>query len=310
MCLRADRFSRGVATIVTADLGKTGDPGRIALPASQSYPALLQRVTSLLTCQASATQGKYVLLKTSKSRLQVARCPPEVGGDGTCLSYGDLLLVNSIEHADWLSQPAALWVCEGCGQAWCAAYHLTRIVRTTDQLLWMRPWFSSQEYHPFSEMQSRQLFDAAILVERADWDATRAVVPSLPDFESFAVMTDHDLLHLWLQDRPAYAIPAEWESFSHHLRINCIASDPLEISKAISILEGHMSDLSQPPAALIGRFEELPDDRRYYNTLYFDLPEGLEFRTCLSIPPYRLVFSGRLCFQPAPTCTDLILTSG
>lgn len=219
------------------------------------------------------------------------------------LRYGDTELTNCVDAADWHTQPAAPWACWHCGNAWCCQHRLARIVRTEDQLLWMAPYFSTFEYKAFADIRPEQLFDASLLIDRNDWETNRKVVPSLPPFDSFSLINTHDICHLWLQNRPSFAVPEEWDSLSHHLSRKCIASHPFDLPNAIEIIEKHLNALQCPAQDLVGRFEELKDDPDSYNTLYFDLEGTPEFIAFLALPS-SVVISGRYYFSPVNDSAD------
>lgn len=167
----------------------------------------------------------------------------------------------------------------------------------------MAPYFSTFEYKAFADIRPEQLFDASLLIDRNDWETNRKVVPSLPPFDSFSLINTHDICHLWLQNRPSFAVPEEWDSLSHHLSRKCIASHPFDLPNAIEIIEKHLNALQCPAQDLVGRFEELKDDPDSYNTLYFDLEGTPEFIAFLALPS-SLVISGRYYFSPVNDSAD------
>ena len=240
-----------------------------------------------------------------KSHLQTTTHRSDFGEEWIGLRYGDTELTNCVSAADWHTQPAAPWACWHCGLAWCCAHRLARIVRTEDQLLWMTPYFSTYECKAFSEIRRDELFDAALLIDRADWESTIKTLPSLPAFESFDLITNHDICYLWLQERPAHAVQNEWDTVSQHIRHHCIASHPFDLQDAIQIIETHLHQLCSPPKGLVGTFQKIEGDPDAYNTLYFDGKGTPEFIAFLSIFPHFLVISGRYYFaeieQPANT---------
>lgn len=226
---------------------------------------------------------KAVVLPNSP--IQITNHRSEFGEEWVGLKHGEIDLTNNISAADWHTQPAAPWACWHCGQAWCCQHRLSRIVRTTDQMLWMAPYFSTYQYMPYRDIRKEQLFNHSLIIKRADWESVRNTVSLLPPFESFEQIIDHDVCHLWLQERPAYAVEPAWDSLSKHLRNNFIASDPLDLSDAVQIIESQLQCLQRPPKHLTGTFRSIGDDASQYNTLYLDDPGGSEFVVFMTISP-------------------------
>lgn len=220
----------------------------------------------------------------ASAELTITPQPNEIGEKWTGLQFGDLLLSNSIEAADWKSDPVCPAVCAGCGFAWCAQLHLSRIVRTDTQLLWMPPYYASNCCDPSDENRFHTLLEDAVLLDITDWERVRTEARALPVAGSFPVITNHDLYNLWLQQRPAFAVENEYDSFLQHIRRNCITSHPLDLYAAISVIETCDAVMQEPAIPLAGSLKVVsaPPHTEAYNTLYFDLdgtPEFVTFRT-------------------------------
>lgn len=146
--------------------------------------------------------------------------------DGTAwtgLRYGSLLLSNSVENADWHSDPVCPWACWDCHQAWCAQACLSRVVQTTSQLVFMPPYRNTALCDPDS---NANLLPEALMISVRQWDRIRRHTPALPAKDSFPQITNHDLFHLWLQHRPQCAIEGPYDSLIEHFRSSCVASHP------------------------------------------------------------------------------------
>ncbi|MCA9063706.1 MAG: hypothetical protein KDA96_11625 [Planctomycetaceae bacterium] len=114
----------------------------------------------------------------------------------TGLMYGDWWFCNSVEHADWRSDPVAPWTCWDCEQAWCCQHGLARVVTTDCDLLWMAPYFSTQDLNPFSQLRPEQFIDRGALIPRKTWDMLADDIPGMPRSQAFPRMTSHNLIHL------------------------------------------------------------------------------------------------------------------
>lgn len=206
------------------------------------------------------------------------------GTEWTGLRYGDLLLSNSVENADWSSDPVCPWACWDCEQAWCAQVCLSRVVRTQDQLLFMRPYRKSASCDPGDNDVHHKLLPDSLLIPVGDWNRVARSIDALPGFESFPQITNHDVFHLWLQHRPGFAIESlHGGTFLDHFQANCLASHPLEVAPALQVLAEHQSALENEPIPLSGTLVEVTPDPQAFNTFYFDFettPELIAFGVC------------------------------
>jgi hypothetical protein len=134
--------------------------------------------------------------------------PNEKWGVWTGLEFGDWWLCNSITHANRDSDPVAPWACWHCGQAWgCCQHGLARVVTTDRQLVWMGPYYSTERSNPFECLTQKQFIDRAALISRDTWNEMADSTDGMPRSESFPRITNHDVIHLGLQQRPECAIP-------------------------------------------------------------------------------------------------------
>lgn len=234
----------------------------------------------------------------TSAELRITPQQNAIGEKWLGLLFGDLLLSNSIENADWKSDPVCPWACPDCGIAWCAQVGLSRIVRTDSQLLWMPPYYQSDGCDPSVEDQSHSLLEDAVLIDMTEWERVRAVAKALPAIAKFPIITNHDLYNLWLQQRPEFAVETEYDTFSQHIRRKCLASHPLDIDIALAVIETWDSAMLEPAIPLLGSLQAVPavPNTEVYNTLYFDMegtPEFVTFRTCDS----RLLIAGEYILQ-------------
>lgn len=216
-------------------------------------------------------------------------------GVWTGLQYGDQWLCNSVEHASWVTDPVAPWACWHCGQAWgCCAGGLAHVVRTDRELVWMPPYYSTDNYDPRDSESFGTPIDFAVIISRDSWDTLAQSVKGMPNSSLFPAITNHDLVQLWLQERPDCAVPRHAESFVNHLCKQAVASHPLEIADAIAAIERVLDELAHPARELSGvQFRSLPADADEYNTMYFFSDQYTEFISTL-VQSGRPVIANRL----------------
>ncbi len=205
----------------------------------------------------------------------------------------DVELCNSIEHADWLSDPVIPFVCDQCWNRGCGAHGIAHLVRTTTDLLWMPPYASSRVGPPWDEGEEHPSICDAYLINAEEWERIRKDVAHLPAFDSFSTLTNHDLIHLWLQQRPPFGVPSQYETFRRHLRQRVIASHPLEIEAALQWITSFVDELASPPVTQHGCFTPISAASDEFNSLYFD-GEGLqEWVAFAAAAPHRPVIAGQ-----------------
>lgn len=231
------------------------------------------------------------------AKLTIHHEPNGEHGDWIGLKYGDAWLSNSVLHADWKSEPVAPWACWHCQQAWCCRHGLSRIVKTSRQLVWMTPYYSTQEHAAFEKLSPEQFIADAVVIGRDEWDRLGHDTLGMPLSETFPEITNHDIIQLWLQQRAASARPHERDTFIHHLQCHTIASHPLEILFALSIVQRLLEELQEPPVRMpSGYFQMLPDNAEFFNTLYLDGADFPEFKTTLSEHPHQPVVGNIMYF--------------
>ncbi|GAB5442870.1 MAG: hypothetical protein Fues2KO_32190 [Fuerstiella sp.] len=205
------------------------------------------------------------------------------GTEWTALRYGSLLLSNSVENADWQSDPVCPWACWDCQQAWCAQVCLSHVVRTDSQLIFMPPYRASELFDPASDDSSHKWLPEALIIPIRRWDEISSQVLALPGSDSFPKITDHDLHHLWLQHRPPFAVEGADVSLAEHFRQNCVASHPVELDHALQWLDDTESSLQNEPVIQTGSLVSVEPAPESFNTFYFDSatnPELIAFRVC------------------------------
>ncbi|HBN77681.1 MAG TPA: hypothetical protein DD473_18090 [Planctomycetaceae bacterium] len=234
------------------------------------------------------------------SKLETSIEFSDEGTQWTGLHYGELFLSNSIENADWKSDPVSPWACWGCEEAWCARICLSRVVRTESQLLFMKPYYKTPLCEPDTDDDSHKLLEDSLLIPFDDWQRVRNIVHELPDVKSFPVITNQDIINLWLQQRQEYAIENEHYTFTQNLRKNCIASHPFSVDQFTSILEEQLDLLNFPPVEVEGIFDCVTQlfNSEDYNSLYFDL-EGLPEFVTHRVTDHALVIGNEYLFNPA-----------
>lgn len=216
--------------------------------------------------------------------------------DWTRLKCGELELSNCIEFTDWERDPLEPIVCTICGTSGCGPSHLIHLVRTENQLLWMRP-YESDRYWVEAELESHSIADT-LMIHRADWDEIAQQSHHLPKFESIRRISSRDLLELWRQQLPPCIKPRNGDSYPRHFLMNCIASHPRELDDAMQLafplLEGNFG--SDSPLA--GEFLEVHSADERVQTFYFDAEPFTEWRAFLCEPPHQLVIANRWLLQP------------
>ena len=203
------------------------------------------------------------------------------GTEWTGLRYGDLLLSNSVENADWQSDPVCPWACWDCQQAWCAQVCLSHVVRTDSQLIFMPPYRANESCDPTDDDSLHKLLPEALIVPKRRWDEIGRQTPALPNSNSFPQITNHDLFNLWLQHRPPFAVEGPYATLIEHFRANCVASHPLELDHAVEWLHDCQSSLQNEPVFLRGRLTSVAPEPKNFNTFYFDsdtISELIAFR--------------------------------
>ena len=205
----------------------------------------------------------------------------EDGTEWTGLRYGSLLLSNSVENADWKSDPVCPWACWDCQQAWCAEVCLSRVVRTDSQLIFMPPYRANELCDPASGDSSHKLLPESLIIPIRRWDEISGQVHDLPNSNSFPQITNHDLFHLWLQHRPSFAIEEPYVSLTEHFRANCIASHPVDVDHALQWLNDRQLSLQNEPVIQTGSLNSVAPEPESFNTFYFDsdsIAELIAFR--------------------------------
>jgi len=171
-------------------------------------------------------------------------------GQWTGLKCGDWWFCNSIEHADWRSDPVAPWACWHCCQPWCCQHGLARVVTEDEHIVWMTPYYSTEKHNPFRTLRSEQLIVRRALMSRTIWDGLATRTDGMQSSSEFPRITSHDLIHMWLQERPRCAVPAEWDSFPRYMNMNSVTSHPLDKTAAVAIVQTILDELHCPPVVL------------------------------------------------------------
>ena len=151
----------------------------------------------------------------------------------------------------------------------------------------MRPYRATDFCDPNSGDNQHTLLAEALIIPLHDWQRVCEAVPALPVWTSFPSVTNHDMLHLWLQHRPAFAIEGQYDTVLDHFRKNCVTSHPVNLDQALTVLADYESSLRQPPAIQHGTLASVAPDAESFNTFYFDsdsIPELPVFRVSDSQP--------------------------
>lgn len=217
----------------------------------------------------------------------VSYLPERLSSRKRRLLYGHLQLSNSVDDADWRSDPVMPVICESCWLLSCGRKDSAHVVRTDSQLLWMPPY---GDWDPFDSISD------SLIIKISEWQRVQEECPSLPDVGEFPQITNHDVVQLWLQERPAVAIPGEEQELELHLRKSCVASHPFELDNAIEVIRGHLGVLDQPPVELFGTFQEVATDPELFNSFFFDGDESPEFAAFSTDSANRLLIANRLVF--------------
>lgn len=209
----------------------------------------------------------------------------------TRLKCDGIELSNSIECADWKSDPINLIVCETCLDldGWCQLAHL---VRTDDQLLWMQPYYSRIPGLALDDLDRRSV-ENSILMDRALWDEVSWQFDDMPGFDTVRRITRRDLHHLWKQQLPAYVPRGLSSSQRLEFYRMCLASHPLEGPSAID-LALEMLDAPEPPEEpLSGVFVPVDPNSSDFQSYYFDGDQVSEWRAFTSCCPRKLVVANQ-----------------
>lgn len=214
--------------------------------------------------------------------------------------FGDeLLLSNCVEGANWQSDPVIPIVCDEVWHWGCCAAQLTHVFRTESQLVWMRPYFSLLDGLATEavELWSRDI-DQTLMFDMNCWDGFSTEFFNVPEVEHYPMITNHDLIRLWMHERPLFALPPEFETFDHHLRRHVLVSHPLEVDAAVEVIESLQVELAKPAMPQTGSFVPITEVTDEFNTLYFDGDGLQEFITFTAAVPHRLVIGGQYVLMP------------
>ncbi|MAG92883.1 MAG: hypothetical protein CMJ48_03950 [Planctomycetaceae bacterium] len=206
------------------------------------------------------------------------------------------LLSNSIEYANWNADPTKLWVCEQCWSSGCSGSGLTRIVRLSSQVLWLRPRL---EHIDTDWLDESSFIPTPLLMPRRGWDQLSNEFSEVPAFEELQRPTKIDLFTLWIEEMPddvRTLLPHDGlgiDNLSRTLRRNTLATDPLSFSDSVSVIERIVEAANEDPAS---QFEGdlLPIDKTTepITSLFFDGPLVPEWRA-FTTPGHDLVIGNQ-----------------
>ncbi len=206
-------------------------------------------------------------------------------------------LSNSLERADWLTDPVQLTVCDICGQTSCGGT-FARIVRLADQLLWLpvRSRDVDSGFHDSSFLRK------GVLMPVATWEGLRENAPRLPPASHYAKATRNDIATLWLNEIPEKGRIRELRDI-HTLMRSALASDPLDLEPAtlsVSCLIDWL--LAAPNEPADGHLVRTETCAAAVNSFYFD---GFEWPSLLAGMEHSLVFGNEWAFVENPQPRNL-----
>ncbi|MFL5340196.1 MAG: hypothetical protein ACJ8F7_08585 [Gemmataceae bacterium] len=176
------------------------------------------------------------------------------------------LLSNSLEYANWLATPVEPMVCEGCWNSGCSGQGLAKIVRLSDQLLWLPPRLADVS----SWLNESSFIRFAVLMPVETWERLRAITPRIPPANSYAKATRADIAGLWLHEIPKEARIREVGDMDHGLR-SALASDPLDMEPAKAVVKSLIDWIrAAPDDPVQGRMVRANTCGASINTFYFD----------------------------------------
>lgn len=210
----------------------------------------------------------------------------------------DVELSNCIKFAEWDTDPINPILCSECLIPECGANGMAHVFRTETELIWMPPYQSWRSWPEWDEIELFRSIRETYLFRATEWKRLCQSNSLLPPFESFPVVTNHDLYHLWLQQRPDFAIPSRYESFHHHLQRHVVASHPLEIQPAFDVISSKKDEMNSPAIPQAGSFVPISEITEEFNSLYFDGDGLQEFITFTVAAPHRLVIGGQYVLLP------------
>ncbi len=207
-------------------------------------------------------------------------------------------LSNCIKLAEWDTDPINPILCDECWHSGCGANGMAHVFRTETQLIWMPPYSTSRSWPELDDIQKYYGIRETYLFYAQDWEKLSLSNALLPKLDVFPIVTNHDLYHLWMQERPDFAVQSRYETFYRHLQRHVVASHPLELEDAINVIASKERELSNPPVPQVGSFLTINEVDDEFNMLYFDGDGLQEFVTFTSATPHRLVIGGKYVLLP------------
>ena len=222
--------------------------------------------------------------------------PPDIGStipipQWTRLSCDGLELSNSIEWADWKSDPIAPTVCESSWETnyWWKTAHL---VRTDSQLLWLQCYYSEIPKNPWFGPEQDPLEDS-VLIDRVFWDEVCTKLAELPRFDSIRRITSRDLWALWEQQLPPCTKPDAYKTIAQHLWAKCIASHPIDRDQTVPLVLQLLDAKDHATTPREGTLVPIDRERDNIQAFYFDADDFPEWLAFTVDPPHHPVIANQ-----------------
>lgn len=202
----------------------------------------------------------------------------------TKLLAGDVLLSNSIEYANWKSNPVFPIVCEGCWSAECGAHGLARIVSLPYCVIWIKPRpVDFDEFWQDGLSQSNYI-NESVRIPLDVWDQLASQFRNVPRIYYYPRATRADIARLWVDEMPEEIRRSDIDQLEEHAVRKALASYPLELDECIEDLRARIRWLGESPDEVVeGRMIRLTDNEPV-NSIFIDQP---------SFPEWRAFVAGR-----------------
>jgi hypothetical protein len=192
----------------------------------------------------------------------------------TRLKFRGTELCNSIEWAEWQSNPVQVQLCDACGTIGCASGGYIHVSTFGSLVLWTGPqlpaiddWTTAQNG---AAAALRILGSIAFTVET--WDAVRATVPCLPGKPALPTANRRAVADAWTLGPGRPINPVELPKL---LRARLVAGDTMPSVDAIRWVEHWLSWLLERPDLPAEGILVAPGDfGAVLETLYFDGPRA------------------------------------
>lgn len=190
----------------------------------------------------------------------------------TRLRYGKTILCNSLEWAEWSSNPVQVELCDVCGTAGCASGGYVHVSALGDTVLWTMPNWVTE-----TDVGEGRLFPATVIEKFGSvafpvgvWDSLRVAAAEVPTFGSLARAGGHALRDAWAigQSRPKAL-----DRLVPLLRECLVGADTLDVGDAIQWIEHWLQWFDERVANCVeGTLASPETTGSRIETLYFDGP--------------------------------------